>query len=697
MRADYLSYQRATTRSLIGLSLQVLMGLAVLIYAVRAHDHAALSVALYMGLGTLVWLGLAIVYDQHRRERVEAIEAESLASQQAGTSVFERSGDEFRVASRRLATMYKYLLPGLSLLFGAGLMLIGFWRLNSGRPLVDPAGFATPTHRGWAISVELGVAAIGFIFARYMSGMAKQPVWQNLRAGAGQAVGAAVFCIAMVIAHFLDIYGPDAFLRSLQVVIPGAMIGLGGEVFLQFLLDLYRPRKAGESPRPAFDSRLLSFLAAPDRIAKSVSDAINYQFGYNVSSTWLYQLLARSSTMLFLGGLVVMWLLSALTVVQPHQRALVLRFGSVTREIGPGLHLKMPWPIDSVHIPEYITRDETGKLREVSRTTTGLRLIHLATLPPANDQNKPILWTNEHATNEVFQLVQPADIDAAGERGNDVALIALEMPLHYRIKDVETYERLANPADRDRLLKAVAQREVVRFMATLRIDEALGTGRAALAPRLRERIEAAFAKLNPDASGKPRGAGVEIVSIATSGIHPPQKAAAAFERVVQAQQNVQGMMEVANSELSSVLTAAAGSVDQAVRIATEINKLDAMGSAAGATQTPEERRGMDAQRLNIQSMIDEAGGRAAALIAEAKADRWTKHMSERGRAARYLGQLAAYQASPTLFKASLYFDALRDSIVNSRLYITDPNVRVRTDLTDKDSGRVFQEETANPQ
>ncbi|MGC8159923.1 hypothetical protein ACP3WZ_25700, partial [Salmonella enterica] len=79
----------------------------------------------------------------------------------------------------------------------------------------------------------------------------------------------------------------------------------GVEVFVNFVLDIYRPRKAGESPRPAFNSPLLGLVASPETVARSINEAINYQLGYDVSGTWLYRLLSRAAAPLILGGLLI--------------------------------------------------------------------------------------------------------------------------------------------------------------------------------------------------------------------------------------------------------------------------------------------------------------------------------------------------------------------------------------------------------
>src|SRR5690606_12399176 len=129
---------------------------------------AALTAAAFVLIGVVAWLALAVVYDQHRRERLEALEAEAFAaSDAAASSVFEESARDLRVAANRLRWMQRFLLPGVSLLIGALLAGIGFWRFRTGRALASRAALPEALHSGWAIAIGLGVAFVGFLLARY--------------------------------------------------------------------------------------------------------------------------------------------------------------------------------------------------------------------------------------------------------------------------------------------------------------------------------------------------------------------------------------------------------------------------------------------------------------------------------------------------------------------------------------------------
>lgn len=699
MKPEHVSYREATRVSLGGLALQVALGLGLLIYSIYGQDHAGRTAALYVLLGSAVWLTLALVFDQHRRERIEAMETEALA--EAGgsaSSVFTTAAGEFRIAARRLSGMHRFLVPAVSLAFGAALIGLGVWRFNTGAQLADPDQFSALPHSGWAIVIGLTTALTGFLFARFVSGMAQQPVWANLEAGATVAVGSALFGAALAIGHFALFAGTSAVARLLPGAMPLALIVLGAEVVLNFLLELYRPRKTGEVPRAAFESRLLGFVAAPDRVAQSIGEAISYQLGRDVTTSWLYRLLGRAWWKLALFGLAIGWLLTSLAVVHPHQQGMILRFGRLrAASVGPGLHVKWPWPIERLEVPEYVAQD--GSAARTARTVTGVRTLHVGSAPEASDA--PMLWTERHVADEAYMIVRagarPGERGAGSEGG--VALVAVEVPIHYAIADVYAFDQLAAPGHREPLLRAVAEREAMAYFASLTLDEVLAGRRGDMAAELRRRLSDAFARLGPMTDHGPLGAGVEILAVGTHGIHPPTGSgveldvARSFERVIVAQQKTAAAVLNARAHAVETLASVAGSVELAEQIIAALDALEQV-RRVGASPTT-----IDAQRLEVQRLIEQAGGRAATLIHQARAERWQRHMGERARLARYVGQIGSYLASPALYLSTLYFEALRDAMAGARVFVTDGvQLRLRFDAQSRETGfDVFRpEESTQP-
>jgi regulator of protease activity HflC (stomatin/prohibitin superfamily) len=660
MKADLLSYSRATSVSILGVALQLAMGLALLLLGLLGKDHAALSGGYLALLGLIPWISLVIVFDQHRRERVEHLEAESLAGAAARqASVFETGGEDLRVAAKRLAWMHTYLMPVVSVVLAAALMGLGFMRFVQARELLDVDRFTGGQNRGWALAVGLGLGVAGFVFARFVSGMAKQAVWQNLRGGAGPAVMAALMGQAMVLGQVVQIAGSDVVLRYLQVAIPAAMMLLGVEIIFALVLNVYRPRRAGETPRPAFDSRTLSFIASPDRIAQSIGGAINYQFGVEVTGTWAYQLIARAALMLAVVGTAVVWLLTVMEIIEPNERGLRIANGRLKEEVGPGLYFKLPWPFEVFD----------------STQTTALRRVDLMTLPPATDG--PILWTNDHRTEEVYAIVQPTAKAPASPGGaadaaiSDIALVAVEIPLVYSIENLKQWEEFGGEGAREELLKACARREVMRYLAGLREDDLLGSKRTEASAALRERVQKRLDELK---------AGVKVCSMNIEGVHPQREAAKGFEMVVENQQRGEGALELGRTDAIKTLTETAGSVDLARQIAKEIDQLSTMRDQG----TTEQKIGE--QEARIEALIMQAGGKAGSLIERAQAQRWQRHMAARGRTEAYAGQLSSYRAAPELYRADLYFQMLRDVWKDARVYLTPDNPWINFDLKDVETG-----------
>lgn len=694
MKADYLSYKRATGVALLGAAIQVALGAALLIFGLLRADDAALTASIFVLLGIVVWVALAIVFDQHRRERIEAVEQENFAAEDlTSSSVFDEASGDLRVAAKRLETLYKFMLPAVSLVMGAALILGGVLRLGGGSTssleAANAAGRAaadgaTSAH-GWAIAIGIGVAVIGFVFARFTSGMARAKVWENLRGGSVYAVGSSLFGLFIAVAQFADIAGASGLLSYLDQVFAIALIVLGAEVFVSFVLDIYRPRKAGQYPRPAFDSRLLGFVAAPDRIAESISDAINYQFGFEVTGSWFYRLLSKSFLWLVLVGGVGSWLMTSFVVVDPHQRGLLLVNGSpADRELGPGLHVKPPWPFGRVVIPEYIREQQIGEgerartVEVVEETATGVRVLELAGEPIRLEG--PVLWQDE-SLRETLMVVQPGGRAAVQGGRRALSLATVRVPLYYTVKPGEARSFILlgrDPKARDEILRRTAQRVLVRELGSRTVEEIIGSGRDDIRRSLQAGIEQAFAQLNPGDGGQPLGSGVEVLFVGFEDARPPREAAASFEQVFEARQKSKLTVTNAQKDRATTLAQTVGSEARAQTIIDAMDAYDRL-RLSGAPEAE-----VREQEIAVRSLIEDSAGSAADAILAAQGRRWETHMQARGAAETYRGRLAAYQAAPEIVDMRLRLAEMARAIENLRVYVLDSELhkRIRIDLKD---------------
>ncbi|MHA7812211.1 MAG: SPFH domain-containing protein [Phycisphaerales bacterium] len=691
-QGDYLTYRKGATTAITGLVIQLILTLTVFFYARVATDATGGIASIFLLSGVLVWGVLLLVFDQHRRERIEAMEAEQLAvSGAAAASAFESSGDELRVAARRLAFMYKWVVPGTAVLLAIITIWFGFGTYRS----IEPGQVNSTDHPGWALAIGIAVAVVGFVFARFISGMAKVEAWANLRAGATTSVAAALVGVVLGVGGFLDLaLGIDLIINYGPPIVSIGMMAYGAEIILNLLLDIYRPRKPGELPRPAFDSRFLSLLAAPDRIAENVGDAVNYQFGIDVTSSWFYQLLSKWIIAFIAIAVGIGWLMSSLVVVEPHERGLILTNGVISKpifsiggeqgdgDVGPGLHVKWPWPFSTYETPVSV-----GQGDEEVRTTTGVRVLHLASNPPS-EENKPILWTENHTRAERLNIVQPerdsgnqsaADSDGGTSTVAELSLVAAEVPIHYVIRNVKLFDQFAAPGQREEVLRQVGRRVVTQYLGELALDEVLATHRTTMPEELKSRLEAAYSEFNEG-----EGAGIEILFVGVNGVHPPTKVAPSFERVISARQNRESLIEAALKAQISELADVAGSVELAEEINEKLQTLDELRRSSGS----ESDEYIEAE-LEVQRLLERAGGEAGELILSASARRWVRHMSERGLASLLQGQQEAYLAAPELYRSKMYFDALLVAMAEARVYLTPAeleSLKVRLELQDKQAG-----------
>src|SRR5206468_4010564 len=123
------------------------------------------------------------------------------------------------------------------------------------------------------------------------------------------------------------------------------------ETLLGLLLEIYRVRLKGKETRLLYESRLVGLLGQPEAIITTAAHALDYQFGFKVSDTWFYKFLEKALAWLVLAQLGLLLLSTCFVFVDPGQQGLLERFGAPVpgREVvGPGLHLKLPWPVDRV-------------------------------------------------------------------------------------------------------------------------------------------------------------------------------------------------------------------------------------------------------------------------------------------------------------------------------------------------------------
>ncbi|OHB68469.1 MAG: hypothetical protein A2Y77_01575 [Planctomycetes bacterium RBG_13_62_9] len=643
----------------------------------RWSGFFAVSAVSWQFLGAaLIWLVLAVQFHQRSLAEQEKLDMSQLAQEKSSATIFQKGEQAtlFAAGQRRLEVLEKWFIPVFAGLIAAYELGLGIHLLKS---IGSAQGVQTQQPLVCAV-VATAIAFVSFLMSRYATGMSAEPRWKPLRAGGSFFLGAAFLCFVLAVGLALAHFQVFTLLGVISYVIPILLIVLGAETSLNILLDIYRPRLKGQYSRAAFDSRLLGIINEPGGLFRSVATAIDYQFGFKVSQTWFYRLLEKAIIPLILFSAATLYLASSIVVVAPGEEGIVERFGSPlradkqARRIGPGFHVKLPWPIDVAY------RHPTQEIRE----------LHIGYVPKTDPKTgaavraTSLLWGKTHYEQEHDLLVATDSMtDVVGQdlaaRAVPVSLVKANVPVQYRIKDLYAY--IYNHRDPGKLLEDICYRELARFAASAKVEVSdvaigqaqeslLGAGRAKARQTLTEGIQRAA-----DA----QGLGVEIVFVGLQGLHPAPEVAPNYQAVIGAVQQKQAKVLQAEAERNRTLGRLVGSVSQAEKLAD---------LAAQYQEARKQGRDEEVRRLGEQ-FVSEARGEVFRILSEAQSYAFGKATLARATGERFAGQLQAYRAAPDIYKCEQRSVALEEALKNIRKYVVaaDPNDRevIILDLNEK--------------
>ena len=608
-----ITQKRGKNVAIAGTVGQLLLAGVVMTIWLWTNSLAAMTCTVFILCGLPLWLIAVLLFYCRQLERKEAIEFEQLAAQGAAAATIFKSDDgvDVRPAAARVAFVERWIVPIFTLCW-AGLQITGgafmvrYLLTQNVHLIANPA-------QGALLLFVAGFPA--FLFSRYAGGMSKEARWRLLRAtGSYLLVNfiAILACIAAFGAIWFEYLEVDLVLAY---VAPLLQLVLAAELLLNFVLDLYRPRMPGQEQRPSFDSRLFNLAAEPGKVGHSIAETLNYQFGFEVSKTWFYELIARAFLPLLVFGVVVMMAMSSLVVVRDDETVVVLHWGQFEgRVLEPGLSFKWPWPIDKTK------RFETGRTHEII-LGGGDEHAHKEKDPAKAGPIEVLLWTEEHghSADSDFLVAMPTETVAAGvangkqKQAPPVGMIELVVPIRYMVTDVLKYGFQSR--DSKKLLECEAYRQMLGYFSSATLDspvpagqkdhrpEAIMTyGRAEAAEQLKQRIQAAADKLDM---------GVKITFVGISAAHPPSAVAKEFERVPEEMRRIDEKTYQAQAQANQILVSVAGDPDLALRLANGISVLEQLRDM--------ERRGKEVAQLDAELTAAVGGEKTAIQLNQAQA------------------------------------------------------------------------------
>ena len=244
-------------------------------------------------------------------------------------------------------------------------------------------------------------------------------------------------------------------------------------------------------------------------------------------------------------GIVVLLLLvwGALTsfyTVQPEERAVVKRFGSVMGITDPGLQFKIPFGIDQIQLvaTERVLKQEFGF------RTQGTRQGERSTYSTAQFEDESLMLTG------------------------DLNMIDVEWVVQYRINDpIKFLYRMREPT---RTLRDISESVMRRIVGNMLGSEVLTIGRVEIQQKAGDEIQEILDQYD---------AGIRISTVEMQDVVPPPAVQPAFNEVNEARQERERMINEAqkrvNQEIPNAEGAALRTVAEAQGYATErVNRAD---------------------------------------------------------------------------------------------------------------------------
>jgi membrane protease subunit HflK len=234
-------------------------------------------------------------------------------------------------------------------------------------------------------------------------------------------------------------------------------------------------------------------------------------------------------------GLIVLWIVSGVFLVQPDQQAVVTRFGAVTeRRVTPGIHYALPWPIDSV---------------------TKLKVQQLQRLVIGGDLPDSVLGRSNPLAAQFIT--------------GDQNIINMRVIVQYSVSVPSEY--LFGTQDVAKAIGASVEAELARRIAHRGVDAILTTEKVAIQDETRA---AAQQRIND------YHAGVTLSTVNIENVSPPAEAADAFRDVTNARADTTRIINEAEGYANDLVPRARGEAEQ-LRNSAEAYKSSKVNQAAG--------------------------------------------------------------------------------------------------------------------
>ena len=240
----------------------------------------------------------------------------------------------------------------------------------------------------------------------------------------------------------------------------------------------------------------------------------------------------------WLGGLALVmiggYLLSGIFTVAADEQAVVRRFGRVAARLGPGIHYRLPWPVDRVDVVKTTSVMKTGvgfDLPEVEgQAVTGMEILT-----------------------------------------GDTNIISVAMALQYVIRNPAAF--LFDVENPPALIGSLAESVLTETVLGMPVDEVLTTGRLAIQERVKTQTQAILDRYD---------SGIQLTSANMMGITLDSAVAQAFQDVANAGADRENKINQGRAYANDLLPRARGEARSMV-LAAQSYKEQRVAEAIGNT------------------------------------------------------------------------------------------------------------------
>ncbi|OWK45247.1 cation-translocating P-type ATPase family protein [Fimbriiglobus ruber] len=320
------------------------------------------------------------------------------------------------------------------------------------------------------------------------------------------------------------------------------------------------------------------------------------------------------------GVALAVWASTALVQVNADEVGVAQRFGALRGTLEPGLHVRWPWPIETVTKlrPGEIRTVEVGfraltddRNRQLQQARADQQRLRRSGSTSASDAT--LTWAAAHADG--VQRLTDESLLITGD-GNLVELLAT---VRYTVTDPARF--LFGTRDADAVIRSTAESVFRELAAGQPFLDLLTTTRGAFEARAVDRLARRLREVAPD------GLGIELRELTVHDLHPPQEVVASYHAVAEAIQRrdktinealAEAMRTTRRSEEESLRTVRQADADVAKKVADATAARDAFlaWADARATLPPDEEAKLSAE---LESRVK--GGQDRAAVTKEIADR----------------------------------------------------------------------------